>query len=369
MTSAFEQFWQRVDAAVRRTDEYDLPANVTAEGKRYALQLAKLALDMHVDNQDPVRPLITEMIGPTIKWGWDNPYTTYHYAPLDDGTTYRFTGARNESIYLGVTIYGEGNERGGEMPKFVLGSFNDNDMTIGADGTFEIRLDPNITTPSPGVVPLPPGSTSMIVRQYFSSPNTQTAALVKLEATPPAGPPPLLTESALIERIEAASRFFDGMWGMSDAVVSRITKAPANEFHPPLPGGTDMQGKPSGYMYPTVDNLYVFGNYEVQDDEILIVEVTPPPCRYWSFYLGTVFQQSHPYGSDFGLYIRDNATHGADGSVRFYISKENPGVDNWLGTAGHVRGMMAMRFLLAEVDSPPVPTCRLVKLSDFTSQQ
>ena len=367
MTSAFSHFWQQVDAAIRRTEEYGLPANVTAEGKRYALQLAKLALDVHVDNQDPARPLLTEMIGPTLKWGWDNPFTTYHYAPLDDGMSYRFFGARNESIYLGVTIYGEGNERKGEMPKFVLGSFNDTDLPVDEHGRFEVRLDPSVSGASTGVIPLPPGSSSMIVRQYFSDPLSQTASLVKLETKSPVGPPPLLTEALLTERIEAASRFFGAMWGMSDAVVARITKAPANEFHPPLPGGLDTQGKPSGHMYPTVDNLYVFGNYDVKDDEVLIVDVTPPTCRYWSFYLGTVFQQSHPYGPNFGLHTRENTTVKPDGSLRFHISRQNPGVDNWLGTEGHVRGMMAMRFLLADVATPPVPSCHLLKLTDFTS--
>ena len=120
-------------------------------------------------------------------------------------------------------------------------------------------------------------------------------------------------------------------------------------------------------MYPTVDNLYVFGNYDVKDDEVLIVDVTPPTCRYWSFYLGTVFQQSHPYGPNFGLHTRENTTVKPDGSLRFHISRQNPGVDNWLGTEGHVRGMMAMRFLLADVATPPVPSCHLLKLTDFTS--
>ena len=367
MVTVFEHFWNHVNAATQRADEYGLPANIAAEAKRYALQLAKLALDLHVDNQDPARPLITEMIGPTMKWGWDNPYTTYHYAPLDDHTAYRFFGSRNDSIYLGVTIYGEGNERGGEMPKLVLGSFNDNDINFDSHGRFHITLDPSATARTGDVLPLPAGASSMIIRQYFSDPLSQTASMVRLEPVTPSGPPPLLTEEALSERVIAATRFFDAMWGMSDVVVGRITQAPANVFHPPLPGGLDPQGRPSGHMYPTVDNLYVFGNYEVQDDEILIVEVTPPPCRYWSFYLGSVLQQSHPYGNGYGLYTRDNAASSVDGSVRFHISAHNPGVDNWLSTAGHVRGMMAMRFLLADVDTPPVPTCRVEKLRNFKS--
>mgnify|MGYP001815617207 FL=1 len=155
------------------------------------------------------------------------------------------------------------------------------------------------------------------------------------------------------------------MWGMSDAMIPRLVAGPRNEFHPPLAGGFDPEGRPSGLMYPTPDNLYTFGRYEVDDDQALIVTVTPVACRYWSFYLGSLFQQSLPYGEGYGLITREMADLESDGSVTFVISAEDPGRPNWLPTQSHRQGMMALRWLLPDVDEAPLPSCRLVALGEL----
>ncbi len=112
-------------------------------------------------------------------------------------------------------------------------------------------------------------------------------------------------------------------------------------------------------MYPTKDNLYTFGWYDLTEDQMLVV-VTPPPCRYWSFYLGSVFQQSLPYGPGFGVITHANATMNDDGSVRFVVASHDPGLPNWLPTQGHPIGMMATRWLLAETTNPPLPQCQVL---------
>ena len=114
MTTAAEELrglWDDVDAAVVQAGSYGLDPNVVAEGTRYATQLMRLALTLHVHDQDPDRPVLVEMIGPTLRWGWDNPHTTYHYAPIDGRATYRLHGHRNTSAYLGVTVYGGDDAR------------------------------------------------------------------------------------------------------------------------------------------------------------------------------------------------------------------------------------------------------------------
>ena len=59
--------------------------------------------------------------------------------------------------------------------------------------------------------------------------------------------------------------------------------------------------------------------------------------------------------------------HGAkyrdDGSVRIVVAHQNPGVDNWLDTAGHQRGTMCWRWIRADVK--PRPNTRVVKVADL----
>ena len=51
-----------------------------------------------------------------------------------------------------------------------------------------------------------------------------------------------------------------------------------------------------------------------------------------------------------------------DGSVRLIVAHEDPGVGNWLDTAGHRRGTMCLRWIRASAH--PHPTTRVVKLRD-----
>ena len=54
-----------------------------------------------------------------------------------------------------------------------------------------------------------------------------------------------------------------------------------------------------------------------------------------------------------------------DGSVRLVVSHRDPGLPNWIETAGHRRGTMCLRWVGAE--RHPEPTTRVVKLGDLAS--
>jgi hypothetical protein len=54
-----------------------------------------------------------------------------------------------------------------------------------------------------------------------------------------------------------------------------------------------------------------------------------------------------------------------DGLVRFALSSRDPGVANWLDTAGHSNGAMLLRCVRTE--SAPVPRTRVVKVDEVRS--
>jgi hypothetical protein len=51
----------------------------------------------------------------------------------------------------------------------------------------------------------------------------------------------------------------------------------------------------------------------------------------------------------------------ADGVVRYVVSAKDPGVPNWLDTAGYASGAIQGRW--AECSSSPIPTVRKVDVS------
>ena len=64
-------------------------------------------------------------------------------------------------------------------------------------------------------------------------------------------------------------------------------------------------------------------------------------------------------------YNHANAQVDDDGKVRLYIARTDPGVANWIDTAGHCRGCISMRWIKAEEDRNAAT--RLVKLSGLTA--
>jgi hypothetical protein len=56
-------------------------------------------------------------------------------------------------------------------------------------------------------------------------------------------------------------------------------------------------------------------------------------------------------------------TRRADGTVRLVVAHADPGVANWIETAGHRRGTMCLRFVGAK--KHPEPRARVVGLGEL----
>jgi hypothetical protein len=109
--------------------------------------------------------------------------------------------------------------------------------------------------------------------------------------------------------------------------------------------------------------FYYEGAYELSPDEALILEAkVPDHCTYWSTILtNDIYETTDWYNNQSSLNgAQARVDH--DGVVRFVISAKDPGVPNWLDTAGYLTGSIQGRWL--ECDVTPIPTVRKVALSD-----
>ena len=94
----------------------------------------------------------------------------------------------------------------------------------------------------------------------------------------------------------------------------------------------------------------------IADDEALVIDVDPPPARYWAIQLCDRWFQSYPQRRT-NLNDRQ-VTRESDGSVRCVIAASDPGVGNWLDSGGHTTGVVFFRWLHAEPTS--LPSCEVV---------
>lgn len=107
---------------------------------------------------------------------------------------------------------------------------------------------------------------------------------------------------------------------------------------------------------------YYEGAYELADDEALITEVKiPESYKYWSIILtNELYETTDWYNNQSSL--NDMQGHvDSDGIFRTVISGRDPGVHNWLDTAGYSSGAVQGRWFGAS--EAPNPTMRKIKVS------
>ena len=108
---------------------------------------------------------------------------------------------------------------------------------------------------------------------------------------------------------------------------------------------------------------YIEGLFDLKLDEALILETKlPEKCRYWNFQLDDEFWGSGDWMNRQTSLNGFSARVDADGGFRVVISAQDPGVPNWLDTAGHQRGGMMGRWNTCS--SAPLPTAQVVKVTD-----
>jgi hypothetical protein len=127
-----------------------------------------------------------------------------------------------------------------------------------------------------------------------------------------------------------------------------------NTFLPPLDGTA---------MGAAAENRPVIGSWQLQPDEALIFEVAPPQGLYWSFSLGNPWWETIDYARHQSSLNGHQSAVDDDGMVRAVVAHHDPGVANWLDTAGHSTGPVILRCVRTE--SAPVPSTRVVKLTDL----
>ena len=113
-----------------------------------------------------------------------------------------------------------------------------------------------------------------------------------------------------------------------------------------------------------VDNLYSGGYFSLNPDEALLIEFEAVPARLWNAQLGNAWFQSLDYQHRQTSLNNHQATVDDDGMVRMVIAGRDPGVANWLDTAGRSEGIMFLRWNQPE-RTPGPPTVIRVPLSEL----
>jgi hypothetical protein len=350
--------WEGVTEAIvrmgRKVDEITLDSEAVdrVEGHRFVARILAAMMEFLLE-QDPDRPSFVRIMTPTRKFYLDNPDTIYHHASLSPKQRYRVWGHRGSCEYLSFCVYGQ---REGQT--YISCDASDRDLTFCEDGRFEIFLSSEEPAGPANWMKLDPRCRSLVVRQYFLDRDAESPAEFHIEVLrdQPLRPSPARPD-AMAARLRALAGALDRTMDVTIEASQKCAKHPNTIT---IDGSADNVVS----LYPTKDNQYLGGWYRLDDGEALLIEGTPPDCRYWSVHLANRWLESLDYRYHQVTLNKRQIQLEADGRFMIVVADQDPGVGNWLDTCGHREGIALFRWLQAD-DAPPQPQVRVVRLDDL----
>lgn len=345
---------KRAGKIVGAPDQPDDPLT-RAEGYRYLSRLARAALQTFVEHADPRAPVLQRVVHETAKMGADNPDNVYLNAAISGDYVYRIVGRRGTVHFLSFATQIGHYGRGNGMPP--TGQIDSSQLAVRDDGSFEVIVScerPASLEPGQTWLPMTKESGTLIVRQSRLAPD-ETIAELAIERLGGERAPAPLTAAMLDEGLASSGALVNGA-AMLFAAWAKMFQAHTNE----LPRFDQEMSNRFGGL---ADIAYYHSYWRLAADEALVIDATPPGCDHWNFQLNNHWMESLDYRYHRIHVNSATATARPDGSVRVVVAHRDPGVPNWIETAGHAFGTMCFRWV-RPVGEPPQPRTRVVALGE-----
>ncbi|WP_235737519.1 hypothetical protein [Nocardioides alcanivorans] len=326
--------------AVREADRlisnppFEVTPQEMAEGHEYLSGSIRSAIQAAF-NYDLEHPVLFNPTHQYARQGLDNPDAIYFNAYLTEGASYVLSGKRGTTADLAFQIM-DGNYTAEGSPTSVA-AFDDRELEIAEDGTFEWRFGPELG--------LNKGA-SLIIREVSSDWTTEERGTIRLQRLDTAGVPRgPFDPDVLSKKYHVAAKMLIGRIHTWYAFPQWFTyKEPVNTLTVPksTPGGLASQ-------------FSSIGHYDLNpvDGREQAMVVTVPVCDaapYQAIQIGSRWYVSTDYEHHQTSLTRDQSQVDPDGKLRYVISESNPGVANWLETTGHPLGLTMLRWQRVERD-------------------
>ncbi|OBH02669.1 hypothetical protein [Mycobacterium sp. E1747] len=303
------------------------------EGLQYLAGCVSACIHLAFD-YDRDHPFLQSGTGPFTKMGLDNPDTLYFGTRVHANHDYVVTGRRGTTTDLSFQLLG-GEYTDDNVPASQA-AFDDRELEIAADGSFEWRVRPT-------------SNGQLVIREVYGDWSAQrgTLAISRLD-TAGTAPPPLTRETIEKRYATAAKQLVNRVKTWLQFPQWFYLDLPVNTMVAPrlTPGGLATQ-------YSSV------GHYDLRPDQALVITVPVSDAPYLGFQLGSLWYISLDYINHQTSLNNTQAQADPDGKVRIVVADQNPGVTNWVETLGHRRGFLQFRWQrvsrqLTEADGPTV---------------
>jgi hypothetical protein len=322
---------------------------VQQEVARLALEsLASSALD--AIGADGDSPAFLPSIGEVLNVGQPNADTIYRSATLTPGGSYRIRGRRG-SLNLAVIaqVVPQGSPGAGARAHLDLSALH-----VDKEGRFDVLVSASKPAGYTGDWwELNPAATRLMLRMVSSNWAHEADPTISIERVDKPVGRPRPSAKVLETRLRALPKAVDYLALM---FVDHVEKLRQEGYTNKL----KVFDVPFGALQ---GQFYYEGPYELADDEALIItSPVPSTCRYRSLILTNEIYETTDWINNHASLNAAQAAPDPDGKLRIVVSAKDPGVKNWLDTAGYPKGLIQGRW--TGCDSQPIPEVQKVKVGD-----
>ena len=339
-----------------------------------ALSRLDLAIDelvfsaiQKIINGDPYRPKLywvnaqpRQWFGldvPGSRYSYDNPDNIYRIAPVSGDLRYELRGRRYTPGPSDVTFSLINNPSSQGTEAFLDGR----ELVVGPDGRYMITIDNQPANGRINHLQSNSGVVQLFIRNNLGNWNTETPDALELVRVDDSPAPAPRQQAATVA--EAYRSLQEGIVFYGIGALAVKTHANAANTLP--------QPQQSATLGTLVSQANSFGHFRLAEDEAWVITLKRGSARYfvvpitdrWMITVGPAKRQSSLYQAQ--------SVANADGSYTFVVSATDPGVANWLDTAGLREGTVMVRWQglpATPVDGGPGVSAEVVKQADLATR-
>jgi len=294
----------------------------------------------HAVVMDPARPRVGWTINLPHRWfgrdvpgsrhGVDNPDNIYRVIAIDDVSHYEVRGRVRPEPGPDVSFTVFSAYPGDGADSHSLGLLTLAEIDTDADGAFTLSVDPGPADGRRNHLRVAPGARLLFVRDSLHDWVRETP--VELEVVRLSGPEaaPATDDELALRAVQIAERAVP-YW------IGSMPKWFGQRPHNVLP-----QASASNFAYTKQANAG--GQWRLADGEALVVTIDAMAAAYVGFQIADPWGAAPDYARHSASLNIAQAQPDAQGTYTFVVARHDPGVHNWIDTAGLDEGTLLIRW-------------------------
>ena len=362
LNTAWRQFGEDVAllSKVVENAPFNQDEQTAADGYRHIARYLATFLAENTDYRDPDYPQFARLPNMVARIGWDNPDNLYLSFPVRGDHVYQLHGDLSQFDLVTINVYSGMLGHTPILDIRTISSVASDDLEADENGNFRLTLS---AEPADGNwLKLEPDAYIVIVRRLVSDwQDTDEGRWQVLNLTTLGRGAPRPTSESIRENLNHAVtqvKSLRELFTLAHRATFQLALSP-NEVSQPavtdpnIPMADPFQAASRGY-------------FKLQEHEALLIEVQVTDCRYSSIQLANPWMESLDYASRQTSLNHANTHVNSDGRVRYIVSHSDPGINNWLDTAGWNEGSFCLRWTLCSA-YPTDVSSRLIELEQLDS--